>query len=154
MIIPIGSGKHVKVVFKNGTVIEGIVKEWVSNYVELQSLNDESIMIIAQPEEDIMLIKVLPDKPAKNPEVNESAEKEQIRQKLKEVEEPPQTEEAAVLQQKNIAELRRMVVEQDKKMIQRKVRDHFPSGYTPHKPDYGNQIDMIPPGARKRGNNG
>lgn len=153
MILPVPNDKHVRVVFRNGTIIEGIVKEWVSNYVELRSLSDESIMIIAHPEEDIMLIKVLPDKPVKEPKsaVEEMADK--IRAKAAEiVENPPQTEEQAELQQKSIAELKRMVTEQDRKMIRKRIRDHYPSAYQPRKAGYGNQIDMIPPGAVRRRN--
>lgn len=148
MILPVPNDKHVKVVFRNGTVVEGIVKEWVSNYVEIRSLSDESIMIIAHPEEDIMLIKVLPDKPAA--EESEAAEKQQIREKVAEVLESPQTEEQAGLQQKSIAELQRMVAEQDRKLIRRRIRDHYHSAYVPHKPNYGSQLDLIPRGRRSR----
>lgn len=148
MILPVPNDKHVKVVFRNGTVVEGIVKEWVSNYVEIRSLSDESIMIIAHPEEDIMLIKVLPDKPAT--EESEATEKQQIREKVAEVLESPQTEEQAGLQQKSIAELQRMVAEQDRKLIRRRIRDHYHSAYVPHKPNYGSQLDLIPRGRRSR----
>lgn len=148
MMLP-DTGKHVRVVFRNGTVIDGIVKEWVSNYVQLESLTDQSMIIITHPEEDIMLIKILLDPPAKSESV---PEKQQIRKLADQLLEVPETEAQADLQQKSMAELKRMVVDQDRKMIQRKIREHFPSGYTPHKPDYGRQIDMIPPAARRRRN--
>jgi len=60
--------QHVRCIFRNGTLIEGIVKEWQPSGAQLQSLNDESILIIPHPDQDIILIKVLPKSFNKNAE--------------------------------------------------------------------------------------
>jgi len=143
----IETGKHVKCVFKNGTVIEGIVIDWLAGQVQLRSLNDESMMIITHPEEDIMLIKVLTDKPAEKQEDNSPPLAEEIKEKLEEA----RSQEDPELQGKTIAELKQMVRAQERQMIANKIKHHFPSAYAPHKPNYGSQIDLIP---RRRGHNG
>ena len=139
----IDSGKHIKCVFKNGTVIEGIVKEWASGSVELESLNDQSLMIIMHPEEDIMLIKVMPEVPAEEPApAEESPLKEEIIAKLEEA----QKEEDPELQNKSLEELRKMVLTQERKILVNKIKTHFPSG--PQKSNYSSQMDVLPTGRR------
>jgi hypothetical protein len=146
MIIDIG--KHIRCVFKNGTVIEGIVKEWVIGSVQLQSLNDESIMIILHPEEDIMLIKVLADEPEEPAEEEKDAPplKEEIVAKLEEI----RTEEDTDLQGKSIAELKQLVKAQERQIIANKIKEHYPSAHAPHKPNYGSQVEFLPRGRGRR----
>jgi hypothetical protein len=142
MIIDIG--KHVKCVFKNGAVVEGIVKEWASGQVKLESLNDQSIIIIIHPEEDIMLIKILPDISIEKVDEPPSLRNE-IVSKLEEVRKEGNSE----LQGKNLKDLRKMVIAQEARIIANKIRTHFPSAYKPHKPDYSAQMDLLPRGRRK-----
>lgn len=52
-------GHHVKCVFRNGAVVEGMVEEWATDIAQLRSLDEKSILIIAKPAEDIMLIKIM-----------------------------------------------------------------------------------------------
>jgi hypothetical protein len=139
----VDAGKHVKCVFKNGTVIEGIVIDWLVGQVQLQSLNDESIMIITHPEEDIMLIKILADKPSEK--IESSALQEEIKEKLEEA----HSQEDSELQDKTITELKQLVRSQEKQIIANKIKEHFPSAYVPHKPNYGFQIDLLPRSRKK-----
>lgn len=142
----VDEGKHIRCVFKNGTIIEGIVKEWTTGSVQLQSLNDESIMIILHPEEDIMLIKVLADKPEESGEEKDALPlKEEIVAKLEEI----RAEEDTDLQGKSIAELRQLVKTQEKQIIANKIKEHFPS-HTSRKSNYGSQVDLLPRGRWSR----
>lgn len=50
----------VKIYFKNGTVIEGIVLTWSDKKGLLRSLSGDSRMIIYNPIENVMMIKLLP----------------------------------------------------------------------------------------------
>lgn len=143
----IDTGKHIKCVFKNGTIIEGIVKEWTTGQVHLQSLNDESTMIILHPEDDIMLIKVLADKSEESTEEKGAPPlKEEIVAKLEEI----RSEEDVDLQTKSIAELKQLVKTQEKQIITNKIKEHFPSAYVASKPNYSSQIDSLPRGKRRR----
>ena len=51
--------QHIKILFKNGASVEGIVECWEPGNYKLKSLNDSSLLIIISPEEDIMIIKVI-----------------------------------------------------------------------------------------------
>lgn len=130
--------KHVKILLRNGTLIEGIVEEWFQNHVQLRSTTDKSIMIITHPEEDIMLIKVLPDEettdeesvPEKEPELP-STDLEAKFQKLHK--EPGSAYDLS--RNKSLAELRSMVAEQERQIIAKKLRTHYPNQV--RRPSYG-----------------
>ena len=124
--------QHIKCIFRNGTIIEGIVEEWGPTRYHLRSLSDQSLMIIMRPEDDILLIKVMPDP---EEEIVEELPKktstppapiqEQIRTKLKEVEGPA---EDLNLQEKTVEELRKLAIEQERQILVEKMKEHFPSG--------------------------
>jgi hypothetical protein len=150
------TNQHVKCIFRNGTIVEGMVEEWVPGTVHLRSLSDQSLMIILHPDEDIMMIKVIPD-PEEEIVVQDNAEdeiksnsslgqvQEQIRSKLKEVEDNKDPE----LEKLSVAELKRLAAEQEKKIIVDKIKEHFPGG-TSRKANYASQLDFLPPGKRAR----
>jgi hypothetical protein len=139
-MISIDKDKHIKLVFKNGTVAEGIVQSWTKENATLQSIYDGSQIIVMHPEKDIQLIKVMPDnveqiveEPVAPYEENADAVKENIREKVREI----QAEAAAAMEDninpndlnsKSIEELRKMVILQDRQIIANKIRQHFPSG--------------------------
>lgn len=52
------NGQQVKCVFRNGTIVEGIVKVWSKEEAILNSLDGKNMLIIPRPDEDIMLIKL------------------------------------------------------------------------------------------------
>jgi hypothetical protein len=144
-------GQHVKCIFKNGTIVEGIVEEWDIE-VHLLSLTDKSLMIICHPSEDLMMIKIMPDLaedivegPAQ--EKVEIPIQDQIRTKIREVIVPNENSE---LQKSSIAELKRLAVEQEKQIIAKKIKEHYPSAYVPHKPNYGSQMDLSVHGSKRR----
>jgi sRNA-binding regulator protein Hfq len=126
----VGLGRHVKCFLRSGMVLEGIVEESTDVQVVLRSLNDESLMIIHRPAEDIMLTKVMPiQEPTETVEIKPQPVPEQpvtqiqIKNKL---EEALQTDDPE-LQNLSIEELRQLVHEQDKQMIAQKRKEHFGS---------------------------
>jgi hypothetical protein len=113
--------QHIKCIFRNGTIIEGIVRVWEKDEAVLISIHDDSLMVILHPMEDVMLLKILPENESQKAE--QSPIQEQIRQKLQEVAQPSQE---PALQQHTISQLRKLSQEQDRQMIANKIREHFP----------------------------
>ena len=139
-------GQHVRVLFRNGVSMDGIVEEWYGNYAQLKSTTDESTIIITNPTQDIMVIKILPDE--------DSEEKEPIF-----IPDPPSEELEQVeaelhneldLRNKKLADLKIMANEAERQIIANKLKSHAPGGYVPHKPNYGSQIDLLPRGRKTR----
>jgi sRNA-binding regulator protein Hfq len=129
-MITVNKGQYVKLFLRNGMALEGIVEESTAAQVVLQSLNDQSLMIIHRPNEDIMLTKIMvelppmseqKEEPAPPPEPTEM--QTQIKSKLHEVlltEDPD-------LKDLSIEELRLLVRQQDKYIIEQKKKEHFGS---------------------------
>ncbi len=130
-MITVDKGQYVKCFLRSGMVLEGIVEESTGAQVVLRSLNDDSLMIIHRPGEDIMLTKVMPVEVegAVEPETELKPEqtipevKVQIKAKLHEVLDAEDPE----LQSMSLEELRHLVVEQEKQIIAQKKREHFGS---------------------------
>jgi hypothetical protein len=121
-------GQRVKCFMRTTTVLEGIVEEWSDNQVVLKSLNGESLMIVHRPLEDIMITKIVLEKileenPGKEPiiPVRPSQGKTTMAEALKQVLESTDED----LNQANLKRLRELVVEQDKKLIAQKRKEHF-----------------------------
>ncbi len=136
-------GQHIKVILKNNTVVEGIVEEWFNNYVKLKSLDEKSILIIPHPNEDIMLIKIFlsPEFPKlefvklkkdDGTEVETTPEANRVLGEIASLEE--QFQETLKLPSDNpdrlktLAELKRLMNEQEKKIISEKVKNHYIDG--------------------------
>ena len=117
-------GQHVKCVLRTGAMAEGIVEEWFNNVVQLRSLDGESVLIIPHPNEDIMLIKIVLDKP-KSEVIKEKIIKKQthsdLEKELQKVYEQPSGDD---LRTKKMAELKVLMAEQEKKIIADKLKDH------------------------------
>jgi hypothetical protein len=118
-------GQKVKCLLRIGTLVEGIVEEWGTSLVKIKSLDGKSLMIIHSPTADIVLTKVELE-PAedltKKPERELPVIKQQITDKLQEVMHSDDYSEL------DLAQLRKLVVEQEKKIITEKRREHFGSG--------------------------
>jgi hypothetical protein len=116
-------GQYVKCILKNGAVVEGYVEEWIQNEVQLRSIDGESIMIITHPEEDIMLIKIMLDKQEsiETPVNSPPPARTDLEQEFEETYNQPSNDDLRV---KKLAELKIMLVEQDKKIITDKMKDH------------------------------
>lgn len=136
------TGQHVKLILKNNTLVEGIVEEWFNNYVKLKSLDEKSILIIPHPNEDIMLIKILlTDFPKlefvklekdNGTEVVTSSEAYRVDSEIASLQEqfqhtlalPSDTPDRL----KTLAELKRLMNEQERKIVSEKVKNHYIDG--------------------------
>lgn len=122
-------GKHVKCFMRSTMVLEGIVEEWSDNEVVLKSLDGESLMIIHRPLEDIMITKVVLDIIEEEKPLNkdEKVKKKilgnmEIKKTLQQVLDPTTDAE---LNESSLKRLRELVIEQDKKLIIQKRKEHF-----------------------------
>lgn len=131
-MITVDKGQYVKLFLRNGMALEGIVEESTGAQVVLRSINDQSLMIIHRPSEDIMLTKVMvnaemvaePDpKPEPKPVPELSEMQVKIKEKLQEVQQISDPD----LQNMSIADLRALVIEQEKQIIAQKRKEHFGS---------------------------
>ena len=138
-MISIDKDKHIKVIFKNNTVIEGRVQSWTKEQAILLSLDGSSSMVIFHPEKDILFVKVVADIPKdQNKESPSGSEiKDQISDKVRQILQPddsvlevhdeePNVSSKEDLKGKTIAELKRLVNEQDKQIILNKIKAHLP----------------------------
>lgn len=162
-MISIDKDKHIKLVFKNGTVAEGIVQSWTKENATLQSIHDGSQIIVMHPEKDIQLIKIMSDNVESQTDLVAAPEqpidtvKENIREKVREI----QAEAAAAmeenidpnnLQSKSVEELRKMVILQDKQIIANKIRQYFPSGSAGKTTNFVSPFGTPQPAAAKKWN--
>ena len=107
-------GQHVKCILRAGVVAEGIVEEWGTT-AQLRSLDGENILIITHPTDDIVLIKITVKSPIKN-KISSNLENE-----FKEIHDQPSNND---LRLKQMVELKALLLEQEKKIITDKLKDH------------------------------
>lgn len=110
-------GDYVKVFFKNGINAEGFVEHWTDFNSVLRSDNDD-ILIIQNVKEDVMLIKVFPNKSSKDK--NKNIYLQEINQKIEDI----KTEPIDNLKLKDLSDLRKMQAIQEKKIISEKLKSH------------------------------
>jgi len=132
------TGQHVKVILRNGAIAEGIVEEWFANTVQLRSLDNESILIISHPAEDIMLIKVMLDKPEEEAEPESGPTIEEVNDFEAQFQEAADsTDPHDVDDIKSLAQLRIELNKQERRIIAEKLKDHRPGrAYQPSTTPY------------------
>lgn len=116
--------QRIKCLLTNGTLVEGIIENWTDEEVVLLSLDGESLLILPQPQRDIMLIKIVLDDKEKIKPV------EKPKPKLPQSELHKQFEEVLALPSdtpgriETLAELRKQLTEADKAIVARKLKEH------------------------------
>jgi len=114
----------VKIMFRNGQHVEGIVDIWDKDYV-LRSEDGKSVLIIQDPEQDIMLIKVVlrNDEEDGQHEEHKMAEESPKKSNDKPVvcDDIPLSED---LRHKKMAELYLAAAASERQTIVQKMRDH------------------------------
>jgi hypothetical protein len=118
--------QYVKCFLRSSMMLEGFVVEWSDAQVVLRSDN-EDILILHHPSEDIILTKILvsPPQPITPETINET--QQEIRQTLHQTLQPNAMEEPK-LQQTRLQKLRQLAVQQDKEIIAQKTKEHFGNG--------------------------
>lgn len=132
------TGLQVKCLLKNSTLIEGIVEVWNDQFVQLKSLDQENILFIHRPNEEIVFTKIIMVKNnINNKEDNENYktvplnqqswslkvfnhQKENLEQKFQEELVKPSSN----LRIKTLADLKKELNKQDKKIIKEKLKEH------------------------------
>lgn len=123
-------GKQVKLLLQGNTIIEGIVKSWNSNSVQLFSLDGKSTSIITHPNEDIRVIKVIHETQVSSEAINNVLDKipatvsvpvQELEKQFEEIYNQPSENE---LRLKNLAELKKELIKQEKEIIASKLRSH------------------------------
>lgn len=134
---------HVKILLRNNTVAEGIVKEW-GDSIKLQSLDEQSYMIILHPKEDIILFKVFLKDNLE--EIKMSAEEEleenksELENRFQQTLEQPSDDPARI---KSLAELRVLLAQEDRQIIANKLKQHYIG--QPKKVEYGSPRFLTKP---------
>lgn len=109
--------QHVICCLKNNAVLEGTVENWSDEEVVLLSLDGQSQLIITHPKDDIIFVKIILHS-FRNKKVSEI--KNEISKELKCALE----EKDEDLKTKSVHRLKSLLIEQDKKIIKEKTKDH------------------------------
>lgn len=117
----INPGQYIKVVFKNGTQLEGLVESWTDKQSVLKSIDDTSLMIIFNTLEDILAVKIILNfsSPAEAPKRRTALETE-----FEEVRKSPSTDDLRILK---LAELRKRLNKEEQEIIKQRFNEHQPS---------------------------
>jgi sRNA-binding regulator protein Hfq len=113
----------VKILFRNGTSVEGIVEVWDPDYV-LRSGDGKSLLIIQDPKQDIMAIKViLSEDHSKKP--TDISEVEEVPEAVPE-ETPEECKELDPIRLRamRLAEIRREAAAADARLFKERLRSH------------------------------
>jgi hypothetical protein len=111
--------QHVKCIFRNGTIVEGIIETWTKEEAILISLDGESKLIILRPTEDLIMIKLMLDAPVKE-ETKFEFPKTELEQKFNEILDKP-TDTPGRLE--TLAELRVQLIEAEKQVVANELKN-------------------------------
>lgn len=122
---------RVKILLTNSTVVEGTVKKWFGESIVLQSLNDDSTMIIINPQQNVMLVKVYSESASEEPDYENKTEEPmttfveepqtQLQLEFEEVLDQPSDDP---IRNKTLAHLRTLMAEEDRQIIANKLKSH------------------------------
>ena len=112
--------KKVRLLLSGNIVIEGVVKSWNSNSVHLNSFDGTSTSIITHPDEDIRVIKVIHEVESSKQSTKVSNEKP-LENKFQEVYQQPSEDSLRI---KNLADLKKELIKQEKEIVASKLKDH------------------------------
>ena len=138
-------GQHVKCFMRSTMVLEGIVQEWADTQIVLKSIDDESILIVHHPADDIILTKVILQVSQEIVEEVPTPEPTEMQQQIKEKLDEVLSGEDSDLEKMNLQQLRKLVHQQDKAIITQKRKEHFgEAGNSKMAVQYSPQIAFIP----------
>lgn len=112
------NGQHIKCILTNSSIVEGTVIEYNNDYLKLRSLDDKDLFIINNPKQNIIITKISLNKDAKSELINE---KKELEKRFKETYNKPSDDN---LRANNLAKLKIMLIEQEKKIISEAVKNH------------------------------
>lgn len=112
------SNKHIKIHFKNGLTVEGIVIEWTDGKSIIKSLASEDLMVIHQTLENVMMFRVLTEKQKIEP-----SSLKQMPDVIFEEEENFKSDPK--LEVMKLVELRKLQLKEEKEAIAKALRKSF-----------------------------
>lgn len=115
-------GQYVKVVFQNSMAMEGIIDSWSDEKSLLIASDGKSSCLIMNTKKDVMLVKITEKLPTHNELVKEAT---QLEQQFEQVKLEPSSDDLRI---KKLANLKKMMIEQDRKIIAEKTRGHITTG--------------------------
>ena len=111
-------GQHVKCVLTNSSVIEGTVIEFCDDYLKLKSLDDNDLFIINNPKQNIVVTKISLNKEVKSKLIHD---KKELEKRFQETYNKPSNDN---LRNNNLAKLKMMLIEQERKIVSEAVKNH------------------------------
>lgn len=135
-------GQRVQCFLRIGAiVIDGIVELWSDEQVILQSIESEKKIIIHSPLADIVATSVFPGaQPMEEKQLPEI--KQAIQAKMREISSQPLDIEPE-LKELSVKQLRLLALEQERKILQDKQKEHFSSSSVPKLIPYGGQLGLL-----------
>jgi sRNA-binding regulator protein Hfq len=111
-------GQQVKVFLKNDLCIDGIVKEWNKDNVILEK--NSKMLIIYHPTETILMVEIEIGKSVPKETSPRQVQKAKLEEKFEEVKEQPTSD----LKNKNLAQLKSLLNEEERKELSEKLSTH------------------------------
>lgn len=105
-------GQYIKCILKNNLVVEGIVDSW-SKDAAILATDGSSLSIIPNVTENVILVKIIFK--------TSQQVKSDLEQKFHEVHQSPSDDD---LRNQKMADLKILMIEQDKKIVSEKLKDH------------------------------
>lgn len=111
-------GQHITCLLRNNILIEGIVTEWNSDGIQLKSIDEKSMIVVPQLS-DIIMIKIFLEEIPQNKEkiINQTELEEQFDESYNQPSDNP-------LRTKSLAELKILMIEQEKQTLVNKLKNH------------------------------
>ena len=118
-------GLYVKLIFRNGTQAEGIVESWSDDISILVSVDNLSKFVVLHTSEDLLGVKVC----LEEPEALEEAETsfQETVEHFKEMYDAPSADDSSepdLNRVHNLAQLKMLMNEQEKKIVAGKLKEH------------------------------
>jgi hypothetical protein len=111
-------GQYVKAIFYNSIQVEGFVQEWSDKQATLKTDDGRSFFCISNVQ-DVMAVKIMIEEIASPPK-----QLYVLEQEFQEVQALPSKESLRI---KKLAQLKKMMIEEEKKIVSNKIREHIPS---------------------------
>jgi len=125
-------GQQIKCFFRTGVLVEGTVEEWSDQQAQLIASDSHSIIIITNPKQDVMMIKImLTDQKPSNE--NKKIKDLNINSKI-----DPKINPFDDLKNKKLAELKIELNKQEREIISQKMKEHQPTNIQPIRYYYPN----------------
>jgi hypothetical protein len=118
------TGQHIKILFRNRLSEEGIVQSWDNREGVLKSLDGKSLMIIQHPNRDILAIQVILENPQESKDKAEQSISKTAGDIIKSIQNSD-SQEIINDHIKTIAELKKDLDEQERKIVAEKLKDHY-----------------------------